>query len=155
MHGRVPILVTPRTDTSSRFIATSPESPPASLVDVDALAVWFARRDVGVVRTIRLPSGGSYRMVVRYDDSTNARGKATTDSDVIETRVIAMVPGVRVVLAVDFVSDDPGHAGTMSMTWAITRVEVTAENVPDGVSAEDQAVGLNSSRAKLARYLEG
>ena len=94
-------------------------------------------------------------MVVRYDDSTNARGKATTDSDVIETRVIAMVPGVRVVLAVDFVSDDRGHAGTMSMTWAITRVEVTAENVPDGVSVEDQAVGLNSSRAKLARYLEG
>ena len=100
-------------------------------------------------------------MVLRYDDSTNARGKATTDSDIIEARVIAMVPGVRIVLAVNFVSDDPGYAGTMSMTWAITsveggtRVEVTAENVPDGVSVEDQAVGLNSSRAKLARYLEG
>lgn len=43
--------------------------------------------------------------------------------------------------AVDFVSDDPAFNGTMDMTWAdhqsndATRVEFTAEHVPDGISA--------------------
>lgn len=100
-------------------------------------------------------------MVLSCDDPTSARGKASADSDIIEVRVIAMVPGKRIVVAVDFVSDDPGFAGTMTMTWAITaveggtRVEVTVEDVPDGVSAEDHATGLDSSLANLARYLEG
>jgi hypothetical protein len=67
---------------------------------------------------------------------------------------------VRVVQAVDFVSDQPGYAGTMSMTWEVapigtgTRVEIRADNVPDGISAEDHAAGLASSLANLATYLE-
>ena len=65
-----------------------------------------------------------------------------------------------VVQAVDFVSDDPAYAGTMTMTWAVTavpggtRVDFTADDVPDGISAEDHAAGLASSLANLAAYLE-
>ena len=60
----------------------------------------------------------------------------------------------------DFVSDDPAYAGTMTMTWAVTavdagtRVEIRADDVPDGISAEDHATGLASSLANLATYLE-
>ena len=49
--------------------------------------------------------------------------------------------------AVDFVSDDPRFAGTMTMTWAVseagdgTRVDIRADDVPDGISAEDHAAG--------------
>ncbi len=62
--------------------------------------------------------------------------------------------------AVDFVSDDPAYAGTMTMTWELsavdagTRVEVRADDVPDGISAEDHAAGLASSLTNLAAYLE-
>jgi hypothetical protein len=65
-----------------------------------------------------------------------------------------------VVQAVDFVSDDPAYAGTMIMTWEIaavdsgTRVEIRADDVPDGISAEDHAIGLASSLANLAAYVE-
>ncbi|HEX9467700.1 MAG TPA: hypothetical protein VGA11_04765 [Acidimicrobiia bacterium] len=47
----------------------------------------------------------------------------------------------RVVQAVDFVSDDPAFAGTMTMTWAVravdggTRVQTTA--VKKGVLIEN------------------
>jgi hypothetical protein len=64
------------------------------------------------------------------------------------------------VEAVDFVSDDPDHAGTMTMTWEVdevhdgTRVRITADDVPDGISAEDHSEGLSSSLANLATYLE-
>ena len=63
------------------------------------------------------------------------------------------------VQAVDFVSDEPGYAGTMTMTWAVapvengTRVEIRADNVPAALSAEDHAAGLASSLANLAAYL--
>lgn len=51
----------------------------------------------------------------------------------------------------EFVADDPAFAGTMSMTWDVapvdagTRVNITADDVPEGISAEDHAVGLASS----------
>jgi hypothetical protein len=104
--------------------------------------------------------GGSYRLVLTYQDASTARGKATADSDIVEARFVDMVPGVRVVQAVDFVSDDPGYAGAMTMTWQVatveagTRVEIRADNVPDGISADDHAAGLASSLANLAGYLE-
>jgi uncharacterized protein YndB with AHSA1/START domain len=104
--------------------------------------------------------GGSYRMVLTYSDASGAPGKATAESDIIEARFVDIVSGKRVVQAVDFVSDDPAYAGTMTMTWEVTavnertRVDIVAHDVPDGISAEDHAAGLNSSLANLAAYVE-
>ena len=103
--------------------------------------------------------GGSYRLLLTYDDPTDARGKTSTDSDIVEVRYLDIVPNARVVQAVDFVSDDRAFAGTMTMTWEVrsvdggTLVEITADDVPDGISAEDHATGLASSLQNLARYL--
>lgn len=99
-------------------------------------------------------------MVLTYAEPSGERGKATADSDVVEVRFIDIVPGVRVFQAVDFVSDDPAYAGTMTMTWEVapvdggTRVEITAVDVPDGISPEDHAAGLTSSLGNLADYLK-
>jgi uncharacterized protein YndB with AHSA1/START domain len=104
--------------------------------------------------------GGSYRMVLTHSDASGAPGKATADSDIVEARIVDIVPGERVVHAVDFVSDDPAYAGTMIMNWEVsavdtgTRVSIVAEDVPDGISAEDHAAGLASSLVNLAAYLE-
>jgi len=104
--------------------------------------------------------GGSYRLVLTYRDASGAPGKATAESDIVEARFVEIAPGERVSQAVDFVSDDPAYAGTMTMTWEITavdagtRVDIVAANVPDGISAEDHAAGLASSLANLAAYVE-
>jgi uncharacterized protein YndB with AHSA1/START domain len=98
-------------------------------------------------------------MVLKYPDRSASQGKTTSDTDVVEARFVDLVPDVRVVFAVDFVSDDPAYDSTMIMRWEVTaidggtRVEVTAEDVPDAVSEEDHAAGLESSLAKLAQYL--
>ncbi len=105
--------------------------------------------------------GGSYRLVLTYADACASRGKATADIDIVESRFIALVPGVRVVQAVDFVSDDPAYAGTMTMTWEVTavdggtRVDIIADNVPDGIARDDHAAGLASSLVNLAEHLKG
>jgi len=133
----------------------------AALVDPEALLVWLPPAGMtGRFERFDARPGGSYRMVLTYADASGARGKATADSDVVEARFVDIVPGERVVQAVDFVSDDPAYAGTMTMTWEIaaveagTRVDIIAEDVPDGVSAEDHAAGLSSSLANLADYVE-
>jgi uncharacterized protein YndB with AHSA1/START domain len=101
--------------------------------------------------------GGGYRMVLSYD--TPGHGKTTADSDVAAVRFVEIELGVRIVQEVEFVSDDPRFAGTMTMTWEVapvedgSHVEIRAENVPSGVSAEDHAAGLASSLGNLAEYL--
>ena len=78
----------------------------------------------------------------------------------VEARYVDLVPDVRVVQEIDFESDDPSFAGSMTMTWhqsAVdggTLVEITAANVPDGISADDHAIGMASSLANLAEHLE-
>ena len=151
----------PRTDRASRVIAAPPGRVWAALVDPAALMAWLPPGEMtGRFERFDARPGGSYRMVLTYADASGAPGKANADSDIVEARFIDIVPGERVVQAVDFVSDDPAYACTMSMTWAVTaadagtRVDIVAEDVPDGISAEDHAAGLASSLTNLAAYVE-
>ena len=142
------------------MIAASPERVYAALVDPDALVAWLPPHGMTArFERFDLWPGGSYRLVLTYDDAHNGRGKATADSDVVEARFVSLVPGARVVQEVEFESDDPLFAGTMTVTWHIsaadagTLVEITAEDVPDGISADDHAAGMASSLANLAEHL--
>lgn len=151
----------PRTDRASRVIAAPPDSVWTAFTDPGALVAWLPPGGMtGRFERFDARPGGSYRMVLTYSDATGAPGKATADSDVVDVRFIDIVPGERLVQAVDFVSDDPAYAGTMVMSWEVTaagagtRVSIVAEDVPDGISAEDHAAGLASSLAQLAAYLE-
>jgi len=77
-----------------------------------------------------------------------------------EARFVDIVRDRRVVQAVDFVSEDPRFGGTITVTWEVpavdggTRVNITADDVPDSISAEDHAIGLASSLENLAEHLE-
>src|SRR4051794_18793450 len=151
-----------RTDTASRVIAAPPDRVYAALVDPEALTAWLPPDGMsGRFERFDARPGGSYRLVLTYQDASTARGKATADSDIVDVRFVDLVPGVRVIQAVDFVSDDPANAGTMTLTWELTavdagtRVEIRADDVPAGISAEDHAAGLGSSLANLAAFLEG
>ena len=150
-----------RTDTASRVIAAPLDRVFAALVDPEALTAWLPPGGMsGRFERFDARPGGSYRLVLTYADASSARGKATADSDIVEARFVDVVPGVRVVQAVDFVSDDPTQAGTMTMTWEVTavdagtRVDIRGDDVPAGISAKDHAAGLASSLANLATYLE-
>jgi uncharacterized protein YndB with AHSA1/START domain len=144
------------------MIASPCERVYAALVDPDALIEWLPPDGMsGRFERFDLLPGGTYRLVLTYVDASASPGKATAQSDIVEARFDDIVPGERVVQAVDFISDDPAFAGTMTMTWEITavdggtRVDITASDVPDGISEEDHADGLASSLTNLARYLNG
>ena len=131
-----------------------------ALVDRDALETWLPPRGMSARFERFDPTpGGSYRLVLTYADPNEWRGKTSAGSDVVEARYVDIVANDRVVQAVDFVSEDPAFAGTMTMTWTVravdggTRVENTADDVPDGISGDDHAAGLTSSLDNLARYV--
>jgi uncharacterized protein YndB with AHSA1/START domain len=152
----------PRTDTASRVVDAPAERVFAALVDPDALTTWLPPAGMtGRFEHVDLRPGGSYRLVLTYLDASGAPGKARADADIVEARVVDIVPGERFVQAVDFVADDPAFAGTMTMTWSVvavgdaTRVDIVADDVPDGITAEDHAEGMASSLANLAAYVEG
>jgi uncharacterized protein YndB with AHSA1/START domain len=152
----------PRTDRASRVIAAPPDRVYAALVDPEALMVWLPPAGMtGEFERFDARPGGSYRLVLTYADGSASRGKATADTDVVESRFLDLVPGERVVQAVEFVSDEPAYAGTVTMTWEVTEVDggahidIVAYNVPDGIDPDDHAAGLASSLANLAKYLEG
>ena len=98
-------------------------------------------------------------MVLQYPDHSPSRGKTTSDTDVVEAHFAELVPNERVVYSVDFVSDNPDYNGTMTMRWEVTHtdggtlVKITANNVPDAVSAQDHAAGMNSSLKQLSDYV--
>jgi uncharacterized protein YndB with AHSA1/START domain len=155
------LLSMARTDSASRVIHTDPERVFAALVDADALAQWLPPSGMtGRFERFDARPGGSYRLVLTYDEDMPGSGKATADSDIVEARFVDVVPNERVVQEVDFVSDDPAFAGTMTMTWEVavddhgTRVEIRADDVPEGISPQDHAEGMASSLANLAAFVE-
>jgi uncharacterized protein YndB with AHSA1/START domain len=150
-----------RTDRVQRVIVAPPDRVYGAFVDAEELMAWLPPGGMqGRLERFDPRPGGSYRMVLTYLDSAGAPGKADADSDIVEARFVELVPGVRVVQAVDFVSDDPAFAGTMTMTWEVaakdngTLVTFTADDVPEGISAEAHAEGMASSLANLAAHLD-
>jgi len=148
-----------RTDTASLPIPAPVTEVYSALIDPEALSSWLAPGDmIGMIERFDPRPGGSFRMVLKYPDHLASMGKTTSNTDVVEARFIDLKANERVVFAVDFVSDDPHYQGTMTMTWAVTAivagtlVEITADNVPDAVSAEDHAAGMKSSLEKLAEH---
>jgi uncharacterized protein YndB with AHSA1/START domain len=94
-------------------IAAPVERVYRALVDPEALAVWLPPNGMsGRFERFDARPGDTYRMVLTYADASSARGKATADSDIVEVRFLDIVPDVRVVQAVDFVSDEADYTGT-------------------------------------------
>jgi uncharacterized protein YndB with AHSA1/START domain len=147
-----------RTDEASLLIHAPAERVWAAFVDPRSLRAWLPPTGMTArVEHFDSRPGGTYRIVLTYPGP--GAGKSTDDADVVEGRFVEVVAGRRLVQAVDFVSDDPDVAGTMTMTWALTPrggstlVTFRADDVPTGIGALDHVRGLTDSLVGLARHL--
>ncbi|MBM0106069.1 SRPBCC domain-containing protein [Steroidobacter sp. S1-65] len=151
-----------RIDAASRIIAATPAALYRAHMDPQALISWLPPEGMkGRIEQFEPRVGGTYRMVLTYEQSgQGALGKTTDRSDVVAGRFVELAQDRRIVQVVEFESDDPAFAGEMRITWTFTpvatgtHVMVRCEHAPPGIRAEDHQAGLASSLGNLARYCE-
>lgn len=149
-----------RIDAASVLLPAPVDRVFAALVEEQALLAWLPPRGMtGSFERFDLRPGGGYRLRLTYAAPAAGAGKTSVDADVVDVRIVDVVPGESVVQEVEFESEDAAYAGTMTMTWRVsasgagTLVEIIAEGVPDGISAQDHAEGFASSLENLAAHL--
>lgn len=150
-----------RTDTVSRIVATNPDAVYRAFSTAESLMAWLPPGGMtGRALAYDFREGGRYRIELTYDAAARpGAGKTTERSDVSTGRFLTLEPATRIVQTVEFESNDSAFAGQMLMTWSFaavadgTRVTITAENVPPGISKADHDEGLRASLENLANYL--
>jgi uncharacterized protein YndB with AHSA1/START domain len=151
----------PRIDSASVVVAANPEEVYRAFSDSRALIAWLPPGDMsGRVLDYDFREGGRYRIELTYAGDRPADvGKTSGRTDVSTGRFVALEPGKRIVQSVEFESGDVSFSGEMMMTWSFealpegTRVTITAENVPRGISRADHDAGLRSSLQNLGAFL--
>jgi uncharacterized protein YndB with AHSA1/START domain len=150
-----------RTDTASRLVAASPDAVYRAFSTAEVLMAWLPPGGMsGRALAYDFREGGRYRIELTYDAAARPGvGKTTARSDVTTGRFVTLQPARRIVQTVEFESNDSAFGGQMQMTWSFdaapegTRVTITAENVPPGISKADHDEGLRASLENLANYL--
>jgi uncharacterized protein YndB with AHSA1/START domain len=153
--------LTGRIDEAARVIDAAPATIYRAFTSAAALETWLPPTGgTGRVADFAFREGGGYRMRLAYDAPGHPRGKTTEDADEVTVRFVRLVAARRIEQVVDFASQDPAFAGSMTMIWTFTEaamgttVAVRCENVPAGIRAEDHQVGLNASLENLAAFTE-
>lgn len=149
------------THSTSRTIIATPRAVFRALIDPESMSCWRAPPGM----TLRIlafdpRAGGRYRLALSYDDPASGKGKSSADSDIVDGLFIELVAGDRIVENVTFETTDSAFAGTMRITTSMapvaggTKVTITAENVPAGISEAEHLAGMNTTLKQLANFLE-
>ncbi|GAB3666147.1 hypothetical protein GCM10027591_15160 [Zhihengliuella somnathii] len=149
-----------RVDSASRYIRAEADRVSAAFTHAVTFCAWLPPAGMtGRLEHFDPRPGGAFRMVLTYDDPPSGGGKSGADTDTAEAR-IADLGSRRILWHVDFPSEDPAAAGTMTMTWTFveddggTLVTVAATDVPEAITPEAHAEGLASTLANLAAVVE-
>jgi uncharacterized protein YndB with AHSA1/START domain len=145
----------------SRIVDAHPEAVFAAFTEPELLVQWQSP-DGMTARIHRhdMRPGGGYEMSLFYDD-LRAQGKSGGNEDRYAATFLTFDPPRRIVEEIAFDSDDPDVSQPMIMTVDLepagdaTRITLTFDNLPAGVSSEDNDEGSRQSLAKLARLLAG
>lgn len=147
-----------RTHSASRCIKASGDAIYEAFVKPESLVRWLPPEGAtGEIRQFDAREGGRFELVLTF---AAAPGKSSSHEDVVQGRFLQLVPGKRIVQAIDFVSDRPEFSGTMTMIWSLapardgTLVSILAEQVPIGIGRADHELGMASSLDNLARFVE-
>jgi uncharacterized protein YndB with AHSA1/START domain len=144
----------------TRAIRATPAAVYRAIVDPLAVQTWMVPDGMtSSVERFEAEVGGAFRISLTYDEPTSA-GKTDAQTDTFEGRFVELDPGRRVVQVVEFETDDPSTQGEMTITYTLrstdggTELVGLHENLPPGVSPEDNELGWSMSFDKLASLVE-
>jgi len=139
----------------------TPKAIYQAFMNPDELASWLPPEGMSAsIEVFDAREGGAYKMTLTYENHQSNPGKTTETSDVTQGKFLELVPDTKIVLSVNFDSEDPAFSGEMIQTWYLeavlegTKVTIVCENVPEGIRKEDHDEGLNSTLENLANFIE-
>ena len=153
---------TGRTHAGSRLIKASPHAIYSAFMTPEAVAAWRPPEGMRArFERFEPREGGAFHMLLEYEGEAHALpGKSSAHEDIVHGRFGELVPDRRIVEHVEFESDDPAFAGTMTVTTTLTPVDdgtevtIICDDVPEGIGEGDHQAGIASSLEKLARFTE-
>ncbi|MTE13949.1 SRPBCC domain-containing protein [Nocardia aurantiaca] len=131
-----------------------------ALLDAHSVRTWMVPDGMSSrVHEFDPRVGGRFRISLTYDLPTGA-GKTTAHTDTFHGVFARVVPDREVVQIVEFETDDPELRGEMTVTYTLddapggTRVTACHENLPPGLSPDENEIGFRMALAKLAEHTE-
>jgi len=131
-----------------------------ALLDARAVARWMVPDGMtSRVHEFDAREGGSFRISLTYDEP-DATGKTNAHTDTYRGRFVKLTPDERVVEVMEFETDDEAMRGEMTITFTLvdagggTDVIAVHDNLPPGLSPEDNETGWRMSLDKLAALVE-
>lgn len=144
----------------SRLVRAPRAAVYAALVDPEAVARWkFPDGMSCVLHEYDVREGGRLRVSLTYETDDGV-GKTSARTDTYHGRFVELVPDVRLVEIDEFEAADPALRGEMRATLELrdaeggTEVIGLHEDVPPGVSPEDNEAGWRSALDRLAALVE-
>jgi uncharacterized protein YndB with AHSA1/START domain len=142
-------------------INASRENVYHTILDANALAKWKVPAGMTChVHEFDVCEGGAIRISLSYDEPT-VIGKTNAHTDTYHGRFVKLVPNERIVEIDEFETTVPSLIGKMIITITLvdsgngTNVIGLHENIPSGVSIEDNETGWRMAFEKLAILVEG
>lgn len=131
-----------------------------ALLDPQAIAVWKVPDGMRcAIHEFQAREGGHFRISLTYDEPGHA-GKTTSHTDTYHGHFARLVTDRLVVEVDEFETADPAMQGEMTITLTLsdadgdTELLALHENLPPGISPEDNELGWRMSLEKLAAYVE-
>jgi uncharacterized protein YndB with AHSA1/START domain len=132
-----------------------------ALIDAQAVATWMVPTGMtSHVHRFEGREGGAFRISLTYESPTRT-GKTEAQTDTYHGRFVELVPGERVVQALEFETANPAMQGEMTITYELadadggTALTAVHKDLPPGISPADNELGWRISLGKLAAYVEG
>ena len=145
----------------SRLVRAPRSAVYAALVDPEAVARWkFPAGMTCLLHEYDVRVGGRLRVSLTYETGDGV-GKTSARTDTYRGRFVELVRDERLVEIDEFETDDPALRGEIRATFELrdaaggTEVVGVHEDVPPGVSPEDNEAGWTSALDRLAALVEG
>lgn len=132
-----------------------------ALLDAQAVTTWMVPDGMAShVHEFDAREGGLFRISLTYDAQTGT-GKTTAHTDTYHGRFVKLVPNELVVEEMEFETADPTMRGLMTVAYTLAEVDggtdlvAVHDNLPPGISLEDNELGWQMSLDKLVALVDG
>ncbi len=145
----------------ARRIAALAAAVYKALTNRDDVQRWMVPDGMtSVVHTFEPAEGGAFRISLTYDDPRSI-GKTDAATDTFHGRFVRLTPSREVMQEIEFETANPAMQGVMTVSYQLqgqadsTVVTASHEQLPAGLSPQDNELGWRISMDKLARLVEG